>query len=53
MFVRGLIVLACSGNGDSRLFLEQAHQGFTEEAILHRQVNAYRKLWSIVNVPLL
>ncbi len=53
MFVRRRIILALSDNGDSRLFLEQTHQGFTEETILHSQVNAYRKLQRLVNVPLL
>jgi hypothetical protein len=53
MFVRRLIVLALSDNGDSRLFLEQTHQGFTEETILHRQINAYWKRRSLINVPLL
>ena len=53
MSVRGLAALALSDNGDSWLFLEQTHQGFTEETVLHRQVNAYRKLRALVNVFLL
>src|SRR5882724_6348353 len=53
MSVRGLVVLARSDNGDSWLFLEQTHQRFTEEAILHRQANAYRRLRALVNVCLL